>query len=225
MLIVLEGLDGAGKSTQVKKLKEYLTERCGALEYIHFPRYDAPVYGDLIGRFLKGEFGSIEAVHPQLVALLFAEDRRDAAGLLRSWTDQGHVVVLDRYVYSNIAFQCAKLADPQEAAELRDWILDLEYVRFGIPRPTLNLFLDVPVEFVDAKLRQNRQGGDRRYLEGKSDIHEADIAFQIRVRDLYREQCGLDASFLRIDCADAEGHMLPAADIFLRIRQQIDRVL
>ena len=54
MLIVLEGLDGAGKSTQVKKLKEYLTERCGSLEYIHFPRYDAPVYGDLIGRFLQG---------------------------------------------------------------------------------------------------------------------------------------------------------------------------
>ena len=206
MLIVLEGLDGAGKSTQVRLFREYLASVCPTLEYIHFPRYDAPVYGDLIGKFLRGGFGSIDSVHPQLVALLFAEDRRDAAGLLRSWTDQGHVVVLDRYVYSNIAFQCAKLADPQEAAELRDWILDLEYVRFGIPRPTLNLFLDVPVEFVDAKLRQNRQGGDRRYLEGKSDIHEADIAFQIRVRDLYREQCGLDASFLRI-------------------RQQIDRVL
>ena len=55
MLIVLEGLDGAGKSTQVKKLKEYLQGRCGALEYIHFPRYDAPVYGELISRFLRGE--------------------------------------------------------------------------------------------------------------------------------------------------------------------------
>lgn len=53
MLIVLEGLDGAGKSTQVKKLKEYLQGRCGALEYIHFPRYDAPVYGELISRFLR----------------------------------------------------------------------------------------------------------------------------------------------------------------------------
>ena len=225
MLIVLEGLDGAGKSTQLKMVTSYFASLGRKVDYLHFPRYSAPLYGELIAKFLRGDFGAIDQVHPQLVALLFAEDRRDAAGLLRSWTDQGHVVVLDRYVYSNIAFQCAKLADPQEAAELRDWILDLEYVRFGIPRPTLNLFLDVPVEFVDAKLRQNRQGGDRRYLEGKSDIHEADIAFQIRVRDLYREQCGLDNSFLRIDCADAEGHMRPAADIFLRIRQQIDRVL
>ena len=65
MLIVLEGLDGAGKSTQVKRLKEYLIQRQGALEYIHFPRYDAPVYGDLISRFLRGDFGSNDAVHPQ----------------------------------------------------------------------------------------------------------------------------------------------------------------
>ena len=60
MLIVLEGLDGAGKSTQVKKLRNYLETNFGSLEYIHFPRYDAPVYGDLISRFLRGDFGSNE---------------------------------------------------------------------------------------------------------------------------------------------------------------------
>ena len=79
MLTVLEGLDGAGKSTQVKKLRTYLESQLGSLEYIHFPRYDAPVYGDLISRFLRGDFGSNETVHPQLVALLFAEDRHGAA--------------------------------------------------------------------------------------------------------------------------------------------------
>ena len=79
MLVVLEGLDGAGKSTQVKKLRTYLEEVFGTLDYIHFPRYDAPVYGDLISRFLRGDFGNNESVHPQLVALLFAEDRHGAA--------------------------------------------------------------------------------------------------------------------------------------------------
>jgi dTMP kinase len=225
MLIVLEGLDGAGKSTQLKMVTSYFASLGLKVDYLHFPRYTAPIYGELIAKFLRGDFGDIDQVHPQLVALLFAEDRRDAASLIRSWMNQGHVVVLDRYVYSNVAFQCAKLADPAEAAELRDWILDLEFGRYGIPRPTLNLFLDVPVEFVDAKLKQSRKGGDRRYLEGKADIHEANIDFQIKVRDLYREQCDLDNTFLRIDCADDQGHMLPAADIFLRIRQQIDRVL
>ncbi|MBQ1842912.1 MAG: thymidylate kinase, partial [Bacteroidales bacterium] len=72
MLVVLEGLDGAGKSTQVSRLKEYLKTRCEKMEYIHFPRYDAPVYGELISRFLRGDFGGNDRVHPQLVALLFA---------------------------------------------------------------------------------------------------------------------------------------------------------
>ncbi|MBR3065802.1 MAG: dTMP kinase [Bacteroidales bacterium] len=225
MLIVLEGLDGAGKSTQLKMVTSYFSSLGRKVDYLHFPRYTAPIYGELIAKYLRGDFGAIDQVHPQLVALLFAEDRRDAASLIRSWMNQGRVVVLDRYVYSNIAFQCAKLASREESAALRDWILDLEYERYGIPRPTLNLFLDVPIEFVDAKLRGSRKGGDRKYLEGKSDIHEADLAFQVRVRDLYREQCGLDDSFLRIDCSDADGSMLPAADIFRRIRNEIDTLL
>ena len=225
MLIVLEGLDGAGKSTQLKMVTAYFASLGRQVEYLHFPRYEAPVYGELIGKFLRGDFGSIDQVHPQLVALLFAEDRRDAAARIRSWMEEGRVVILDRYVYSNIAFQCAKTADPQEAAALRDWIFDLEYNRFDIPRPTLNLFLDVPISFVDAKLKVNRKGGDRAYLEGKSDIHEADIRFQMKVRELYREQCRRDPHFIRIDCGDAEDRMLPAADIFLRIRNEIDALL
>ena len=225
MLIVLEGLDGAGKSTQLKMVTSYFSSLGRKVDYLHFPRYTAPIYGELIAKYLRGDFGAINQVHPQLVALLFAEDRRDAASLIRSWMNQGRVVVLDRYVYSNIAFQCAKLESKEESAALRDWILDLEYTCYGIPRPTLNLFLDVPIGFVDAKLRGSRKGGDRNYLEGKSDIHEADLAFQVRVRDLYREQCGLDDRFIRIDCSAPDGSMLPAADIFRRIRDEIDTLL
>lgn len=222
MLIVLEGLDGAGKSTQLKMVTAYLSSLGRQVEYLHFPRYDAPVYGELIGKFLRGDFGAIDQVHPQLVALLFAEDRRDAASLIRHWMEQGHVVVLDRYVYSNIAFQCAKLQDRAEAAALRDWTFDLEYNRYGIPKPTLNLFLDVPISFVDAKLKRNRQGDNREYLEGKADIHEADIAFQVRVREIYRDQCRLDPDFIRIECGDPDGKMLPAPVIFRRIQQEIE---
>ena len=115
MLVVLEGLDGAGKSTQVKKLRSYLEEVFGKIEYIHFPRYDAPVYGELISSFLRGDFGDNETVHPQLVALLFAEDRHGAAPGMKQILAQGGTVLLDRYVYSNIAYQCAKVKDEAEA--------------------------------------------------------------------------------------------------------------
>ncbi len=206
MLIVLEGLDGAGKSTQVKRLKEYLQQRCGSLEYIHFPRYEAPVYGDLITRFLKGEFGSIEAVHPQLVALLFAED-------------------LDRYVYSNIAYQCAKLQDLQERRRLRDWIFNTEYGHFELPEPDLNLFLDVPIGFVEQSLTHHREGQDRNYLSGAQDIHEASIAFQQAVRDMYVAETARDPKFRRIDCSGTRGEMLPPDDIFDKIKAAVDPFL
>ena len=225
MLVVLEGLDGAGKSTQVGKLKAYLQERTGELEYIHFPRYDAPVYGELIGRFLKGEFGANDAVHPQLVALLFAEDRHGAAPDIRKALEAGKTVLLDRYVYSNIAYQCAKLKTADERKRLRDWILHTEYGLFELPEPDINLFLDVPIGFVEKSLSAFRSGDDRNYLGGAQDIHEASIAFQREVRNNYLQETLSDKRFLRIDCSGARGEMLPPNEIFSRIREALDPYL
>ena len=222
MLTVLEGLDGAGKSTQVKKLRAYLESLSGNLEYIHFPRYDAPVYGDLISRFLRGDFGANDAVHPQLVALLFAEDRHGAAPGMKRVLEQGGNILLDRYVYSNIAYQCAKLKDADEAAALRNWIFETEYGNFELPKPDLNIFLDVPISFVESKLKSQRGGADREYLEGAQDIHEADIEFQKRVRDIYRQQCEIDPKFIRIDCSDDYGQMLPPDEIFAKVKAVVD---
>lgn len=222
MLVVLEGLDGAGKSTQVKMLKEYLLGRGGEFRYIHFPRYDAPVYGGLIGRFLRGDFGSNDTVHPQLVALLFAEDRHGAAPEIKAVLERGGTVLLDRYVYSNIAYQCAKLADPDEAEALREWIDSTEYGEFQLPSPDLNIFLDVPIGFVEQSLTSGRSGDDRSYLNGAQDIHEADIAFQKRVRDMYRIQASKDPRFIVVDCSDEQGRMLPPDDIFLKVKTVVD---
>ena len=222
MLVVLEGLDGAGKSTQVKKLRAYLEKMYPELEYVHFPRYDAPVYGDLISRFLRGDFGSNETVHPQLVALLFAEDRHGAAPQMKATLARGGSVLLDRYVYSNIAYQCAKLSDPEEREDLRKWILTTEYSDFGLPKPDLNIFLDVPIAFVESRLESARTGSDREYLHGSQDIHEADIEFQKQVQAIYRRQVDLDPDFIRIDCSDETGEMLPPDRIFEKVKKVID---
>lgn len=222
MLVVIEGLDGSGKSTQVKRLRSYLESKTDNLEYIHFPRYDSPVYGELIGKFLRGGFGSIDSVHPQLVALLYAEDRHGAAPQMRKTLDEGGIVLLDRYVYSNIAYQCAKIDDPQEREALRKWIFDTEYGQFGLPKPDLNIFLDVPIGFVEKKLEAGRKGDDREYLEGKTDIHEADIEFQKRVREVYVSQCEIDPDFIRADCRSCDGSMLPPDEIAAAIMATVD---
>ena len=149
MLIVLEGLDGAGKSTQVELVRRMFAQEGVESHFLHFPRFDAPVYGELIARFLRGELGAVDKVDPYLVALLFAGDRADAAAQLRCWLDAGHAVVLDRYVYSNVGFQCVKLPAGDRQEELRRWILDLEFGYYGIPRPDVSLFLDVPFAFTE----------------------------------------------------------------------------
>ena len=219
MLVVLEGLDGAGKSTQVRKLKEYLKGICPELEFIHFPRYDAPVYGDLISRFLRGAFGAIDSVHPQLVALLFAEDRHEAAPGMKRILSRGGVVLLDRYVYSNIAYQCAKIPDPEARETLRKWILDTEYGVFGLPEPDLNLFLDVPIGFVEKKLENARKGSDQFSTAPGTSMKRTSLS-ETGARDLSAAGFG---SVLRIDCSDSAGTAPPDA-IFAKIRTAVDAV-
>ena len=225
MFIVLEGLDGAGKSTQIKMLREWFLARGVESEYLHFPRFDAPIYGDLVARFLRGEFGSAAEVNPYLVALLYAGDRADAAKMVQGWLDEGKVVIADRYVYSNIGYQCAKIEDAEERAALRHWIYDLEYNYNKIPRPDLSLFLDVPFAFTERKLTEQREGDDRSYLNGQKDIHEASLSLQQAVRRVYLETAAEEDGLQVVDCSDAEGGMATPDVIFSRIEEALTQIL
>ncbi len=218
--IVIEGLDGAGKSTQVKKIKEFFATKGIETEYVHFPRYDSPIYGDMVAEFLRGDYGSLDTVHPKIVALLYALDRQQAAPMINGWLSEGKAVIVDRYVYSNIAYQCAK-SDKKE--ELKQWILNLEYGQNKIPEPDLTLFLDVPFSFTTAKLTEEREGDDRDYLLGKKDIHEASLSFQESVREVYIECSGEKDNYKVIPCSDAEGGMATADVIFNRIKNEIEK--
>ena len=202
MFIVLEGVDGSGKSTQIAKLREMFAQKGIESEYLHFPRFDAPYFGDMIARFLRGELGSIEQVDPYVVALLYAGDRKDAATMIRQWLAEGKVVICDRYVYSNVGYQCAKLSDEAAREELRKWILGLEYEYNAIPKPDVSLFLDVPFAFTERKLLQEqREGDDRAYLNGQKDIHEQSMDLQRAVRQVYLDAAEYDENLHVFDCS------------------------
>lgn len=225
MFIVLEGLDGAGKSTQIAKLRDMFRARGVESEYLHFPRFDAPVYGELIARFLRGDLGSVESVNPYLVALLYAGDRAAAAATIRGWLSDGKVVIVDRYVYSNIGYQCAKLPRGEARNMLKDWILHTEYEEFAIPRPDLSLFLDVPFAFTAKKLSETREGDDRAYLQGGKDIHEASLDLQRRVREVYLESATMDDELKVVNCSTEEGGMASPEAIFERIMERVAPLL
>jgi len=220
-LFVIEGLDGAGKSTQMKRLNEHITARGHRCRQLHFPRTDSPVYGELIARFLRGELGDIHQVNPYLVALIYAGDRFDFKPTLEKWLDAGDVVLLDRYVYSNVAYQCAKIENREERQTLRDWILHLEFEYHNLPKPDLNIFLNVPFRFTRQMLTDGRAGDKRQYLQGKQDIHEADLFFQEKVRESYLSMMDME-NFVTIDCSDGDA-ILPVEQVFNKMTNVLNK--
>lgn len=221
-IIVIEGLDGAGKSTQLELLKKKFEERGFEHKYIHFPMLNKGEYGTLIAEFLRGEYGSIEQVHPKLVALLFANDRKEHIHQINEWVEKGYVVLTDRYVNSNIAFQCAKLENEDEKTALRKWILRFEFEYNQLPLPDKTFFLDVPFSAVINSLSKERTGEDRDYLKGKKDIHEASISFQEKVYKEYKLMVKEQENFTGINCSDKYGNFLPPEEINQMIMKIID---
>lgn len=220
--IVIEGLDGSGKSTQLKRLKNYLENNKISYKYLHFPRTETGVFGDLVARFLRGDLGKIDQVDPYLVGLIYAGDREHAKETINQWLKEGHLVIIDRYVYSNMAFQGAKILDPNKKKELRNWLNQLEYEYYAIPQPELSLFLDVPFSFTTNSLKNQREGDDRDYLQGKQDIHEADLSFQEKVRQEYLALVDNDETFQVVPCYDDKNESMLAPDIiFERILEKL----
>ena len=211
--IAIEGLDGAGKSTQMKLLRTYLHRHGISYKDVHYPRLSEGWSGKMVAEFLRGEYGGLDAVHPKLVALLFANDRHEHAPVVHQWLAEEHLVVADRYVYSNIAFQCAKLDDPEEKGRLRDWILEHEFEFNGLPRPAQSVFLDVPLTAVERSLSKERAGGERDYLNGKHDIHEKSMTLQQKVRLEYLRLTEMFPDFHLVRCSDEDGEFLPPESI------------
>lgn len=220
--LVIEGLDGSGKSTQLSLLREHLQQGSVPYKYLHFPRLEEGVFGELIARFLRGEMGANDRVDPYLVALIFAGDRTDASAQIRQWMEEGQLVIADRYVYSNIAFQCAKVDSREDQERLRDWILKFEFEYNQLPKPDLNLYLDVPFEFTSKQLNMDRAGKDRAYLKGERDIHEENLDFQEKVRQVYLDLKFHVDDLEIIDCTDRDGLILPPGDILNLIVKHMD---
>lgn len=218
-LIVLEGLDGSGKSTQISLIQKYLEKHNLKYEYIHFPIYGDNEASNVISAYLRGEYGDINNVNPIFVANMYAMDRYLYFPKLQKQLLENDVVLLDRYVFSNMAFQGAKYLTETQAQIMRDWINEFEFGFLELPYPDLNIFLDVPLDSIEHRLTEKREGADREYLQGKVDIHEKDIEFQHRVRENYLALEGYQGYKIV-----ETGNLLPEG-IFEKYVKYIDNIL
>jgi len=204
--VAFEGLDASGKSTQLRTLLDWLRTQAVPHEYISFPRTDEEGYGEAIAMFLRGEFGSVDEVHPYLVASLFAGDRATARPVIENWLNASKLVIADRYFYSNVAFQSAKIEDLSAKAKFQSWIRYVEFECNSIPRPDLTIFFDVPFDFIRENI-VTRAGENRSYLNGQTDIHEAALELQEKVAEEYRKVASGDPTFHILSCVNPKGYM------------------
>jgi dTMP kinase len=195
-LIALEGIDGSGKGTQAERLVERLRKSGLGTTLISFPRYEATFFGGLVGSFLNGKFGSLNEVHPMLVSLLFAGDRFESSAMLQTALTTSDVVVLDRYVASNVAHQGAKRAGAERDALCRS-IEHVEYDLFNMPRPDSVILLDLSVDWAQKLVAQKAA---RKYTDRAADIQEADAAYLAGVRELYLELAAREPNWTVIHC-------------------------
>lgn len=222
-LLAIEGPDGCGKSTQVALLRGRLEESGVSCSVVGFPRYEAPVYGELIAEFLRGEFGPVQAVPTKLVALLYALDRREARGHLRQELQDREIVITDRYVLSNMAFQGCKAKDVEEREALQRWIADVEFGYHQLPTPSANIVLHATDALLAARLSENAREG-RAYLGGAADIHEGSLELQRKVnleyQRLAQERHDVGPSLL-VPVADRQGHPLGPSQIHQAILREL----
>lgn len=146
-LIVIDGIDGAGKATQTKLLLERLRKAHKEAETLDFPQYYNNFFGKLIGRFLNNEFGNAPKINPYLASVLYAADRFESRGMISNWLKKGKVVILDRYASSNQIHQGGKIHDLRQKEIFLNWLEEMEFNVFKIPKPDAIIFLNVPYDY------------------------------------------------------------------------------
>jgi dTMP kinase len=171
-LIVIEGTDGSGKATQSKLLYEKLKSEGYSVELADFPQYGLPS-AKMVEEYLNGKFGTANEVGPYRASIFYAIDRYAKSKELHKWLDNGSIIICNRYVSANKGHQAGKIEDKAELDRFLNWLDELEYDIFKIPKPDKIILLYMPSEIGQMLVEKK---GHRDYVGGqKKDIHEADL--------------------------------------------------
>lgn len=209
-LIVIDGGDGSGKTTQSEMLMKYFKDHGVNAKGFDFPRYYSSFHGKFAGRFLAGEFGS--DVSPYLASLAYALDRASAKEEMDHFLSHGGVIVSNRYATSNMAHQGARLPEGMRD-EFLDWIDELEYKVHKIPREDIVIYLHVPWR---VGMELTKKKGERAYLGDRKDILEADLHHRQASEEMYLALSKKRKNWVLIECVK-DGSILSKEEIHSQI--------
>lgn len=220
LFIVIEGSDGAGKSTQYTTLKQHLVTDGYEVVDIHFPRYNEPS-SYFVKEYLDGNYGSSDDVGPYSSSLFYALDRYQASQEIRTSLEAGKVVLCDRYVGSNMAHQGTKFMTPEERRGYFVWVDNLEFETLGIPRPDFNFVLNTPFDTVWQRLQEKERSSSHII----KDQHESDENHVRQSIEVYKDICQLfPKDFYRID-TQRDGTALTIEEIHKIIWEKVSPML
>lgn len=222
-LIVIDGTDGSGKTTQINLLIGKLKSDGLKIKTIHFPDYDN-FFGGFIGHCLTEQYYNFINVHPKIVSVLYAADRWESATQIKEWLDTGYTVVLDRYVSANQIHQGGKIKSTAKRAAFLTWLDTMEYNVFKIPRPDITIYLSLPVNLIERLIKERNKKSVRAYAGNKKDVHEVDLDFQKNSRTSALWLSKHLKNFIKVDCAP-KGDLLPREEIHEQVYKEVKRVL
>lgn len=181
ILVALEGLDGAGKRTLIGKVVDELRGSGVSVATLDFPRYGQSIHADLAAEALKGAHGDL-AQSVNAMAVLFALDRGGAAAKISELLSTNNIVLLDRYIASNAAYNAARMCQDVDG-EMVAWVRELELRRLALPAPDLQMYLDVPIALAEQRARSREAEDSTR----ERDAYERDGDLQVRTGALYSQ--------------------------------------
>lgn len=216
-LIVIDGGDGSGKTTQATLLVDYLKSKNLPVKYVDFPQYYHSFHGKTVAKFLRGEFGRIDEVSPYLASLAYALDRATMRREMEDFLASGGYIIANRYATSSLAHQGAKFSDEKERREFLKWLYELEYKVHKIPKENMVIYLHVPWK---TGMELSLQRKDQKYLKGKTDIAEKDLHHRMESEKMYLELAKKYKHWKTIECV-VDGKLLDRETIHLIVRNLI----
>lgn len=220
-LFVIDGTDGSGKQTQFEKLKERLSKDGVDYKTVSFPNYDSPS-SSLVKMYLSGEFGeNAKSVSPYIASTFYAADRYATFKKdLEEYYNNGGIILADRYTTANMVHQAGKIEDELEREKFINWLFDLEFNIYGLPKPSKVFFLNMPPE----KTIKLMEGRENKFSHTEvKDIHERDKSHLL---DSYNAACSVAKKYgwYEVDCVQND-EIRTREDIHEEIYEEVKKVL
>jgi dTMP kinase len=223
-LIVIDGTDGSGKTTQTKLLIRHLRQDGRKVKFIHFPRYEDNFFGKFIAHCLSEQYYNWVNIHPKIASVVYAADRWESKEKIEKWLKQGFFVVMDRYISSNQIHQGGKIANLKKREAFIKWLAEMEYKVFKIPAPNLTIYLSLPIKMVLKLIKDRNYRGARAYLGSKKDVHEKDKNF---LKNSIKSALWLaktQKNWMKIECM-RDGKLRSFENIHEEIYEKVKKVL